>query len=52
MNYAEARTKNYPIGTGITEAAVKTVIGVALQSHCHQRCAQNGKVASCLGFVG
>jgi hypothetical protein len=31
MNYAEARTKNYPIGTGITEAAVKTVIGVRMK---------------------
>jgi hypothetical protein len=30
-NYAEATTKNYPIGTGITEAAGKTVIGTRMK---------------------
>ena len=27
MQYAEAARRHYPIGTGITEAAVKTIIG-------------------------
>jgi hypothetical protein len=31
MYYAEAKTKKYPIGTGITEAAVKTVIGTRMK---------------------
>src|SRR5271154_1908934 len=31
MKYAEAREKNYPIGTGITEAAAKTVVGTRMK---------------------
>ena len=31
MKYAEARKKNYPIGTGITEAAAKTVVGTRMK---------------------
>jgi hypothetical protein len=31
MKYAEARRKNYPIGTGITEAAAKTVVGTRMK---------------------
>jgi hypothetical protein len=31
MNYAEAKERNYPIGTGITEAAGKTLIGVRMK---------------------
>ncbi len=31
MNYAEARRRNYPIGTGITEAAAKTIAGVRMK---------------------
>jgi hypothetical protein len=31
MNYAEAQEKHYPIGTGITEAAVKTAIGTRMK---------------------
>jgi hypothetical protein len=31
MEYSQAITKKYPIGTGITEAAVKTVIGTRMK---------------------
>jgi len=31
MQYAEARKKNYPIGTGIVEAAAKTVVGTRMK---------------------
>lgn len=31
MDYAEAKEKHYPIGTGITEAAAKTVIGTRMK---------------------
>ena len=31
MNYAEARRRYYPIGTGITEAAAKTIAGVRMK---------------------
>ena len=31
MNYADAKTKHYPIGTGVTEAAAKTVIGTRMK---------------------
>lgn len=31
MNYAEARKHNYPIGTGITEAAAKTIAGTRMK---------------------
>jgi hypothetical protein len=31
MQYAEARSHNYPIGTGITEAAAKTVVGTRMK---------------------
>jgi hypothetical protein len=31
MRYAEAQAKHYPIGTGITEAAAKTVIGTRMK---------------------
>ena len=31
MSYAEARAKNFPIGTGITEAAAKTLVGVRMK---------------------
>ena len=31
MNYPEALKRNYPIGTGITEAAAKTVVGVRMK---------------------
>jgi len=31
MQYAEAIRRNYPIGTGITEAAAKTVVGVRMK---------------------
>jgi len=31
MNYADARIRNYPIGTGITEAAAKTVVGTRMK---------------------
>jgi hypothetical protein len=31
MKYAEARKKKYPIGTGITEAAAKTVVGTRMK---------------------
>lgn len=31
MNYAEARRRNYPIGTGITEAAAKTIVGTRMK---------------------
>lgn len=31
MNYAEALRRNYPIGTGITEAACKTIAGVRMK---------------------
>lgn len=30
-DYAEARRRNYPVGTGITEAAAKTLIGVRMK---------------------
>lgn len=31
MNYPEALARNYPIGTGITEAAAKTVVGTRMK---------------------
>lgn len=31
MNYPEARDRNYPIGTGITEAAAKTVVSTRMK---------------------
>ncbi|MBX3218364.1 MAG: hypothetical protein KF850_40535 [Labilithrix sp.] len=31
MNYPQALKRNYPIGTGITEAAAKTVVGVRMK---------------------
>ena len=31
MSYAEARRRNYPIGTGITEAAAKTIAGTRMK---------------------
>src|SRR5207245_1812460 len=31
MEYAEAVERNYPIGTGITEAAAKTVVGTRMK---------------------
>jgi hypothetical protein len=31
MNYADARSRNYPIGTGITEAAAKTIVGTRMK---------------------
>lgn len=31
MKYAEARKRKYPIGTGITEAAAKTVVGTRMK---------------------
>lgn len=31
MNYAEARRRSYPIGTGITEAAAKTIVGTRMK---------------------
>jgi len=31
MNYVEARRRHYPIGTGITEAAAKTIVGVRMK---------------------
>lgn len=31
MNYPEALSRNYPIGTGITEAAAKTVVGTRMK---------------------
>jgi hypothetical protein len=31
MKYTEARTRHYPIGTGVTEAAAKTVVGVRMK---------------------
>jgi hypothetical protein len=31
MHYAEAQRRNYPIGTGITEAAAKTVVGTRMK---------------------
>ncbi len=31
MKYAEAQRRNYPIGTGITEAAAKTVVGTRMK---------------------
>lgn len=31
MNYAEALRRNYPIGTGITEAAAKTIVGTRMK---------------------
>jgi hypothetical protein len=31
MDYAEAKRRNYPIGTGITEAAAKTVVGTRMK---------------------
>lgn len=31
MNYADALRRNYPIGTGITEAAAKTIVGTRMK---------------------
>ena len=31
MDYADALERNYPIGTGITEAAAKTVVGTRMK---------------------
>ena len=31
MGYPEARARNYPIGTGVTEAAAKTVVGTRMK---------------------
>jgi len=31
MEYVEAQKRNYPIGTGITEAAAKTIVGVRMK---------------------
>lgn len=31
MNYADAIERNYPIGTGITEAAAKTIVGTRMK---------------------
>jgi hypothetical protein len=31
MHYAEANAKHYPIGTGVTEAAAKTVVGTRMK---------------------
>jgi hypothetical protein len=31
MNYADALERNYPIGTGITEAAAKTIVGTRMK---------------------
>lgn len=31
MDYADARRRNYPIGTGITEAAAKTIVGTRMK---------------------
>lgn len=31
MNYPEALARNYPIGTGVTEAAAKTVVGARMK---------------------
>jgi hypothetical protein len=31
MNYPEALARNYPIGTGVTEAAAKTVVGTRMK---------------------
>lgn len=31
MNYADALSRNYPIGTGITEAAAKTIVGTRMK---------------------
>ena len=31
MNYPEALARNYPIGTGVTEAAAKTVVGMRMK---------------------
>jgi hypothetical protein len=31
MKYTEARRRNYPIGTGITEAAAKTIVGTRMK---------------------
>ena len=31
MNYADAINRNYPIGTGITEAAAKTIVGTRMK---------------------
>ena len=31
MNYAEAKERGYPIGTGITEAAAKTMVGTRMK---------------------
>lgn len=31
MQYAEAKRRNYPIGTGITEAAAKTIVGTRMK---------------------
>ena len=31
MNYPEALARHYPIGTGVTEAAAKTVVGTRMK---------------------
>jgi hypothetical protein len=31
MKYAEATRRHYPIGTGITEAAAKTIVGTRMK---------------------
>jgi len=31
MSYPEALKRNYPIGTGVTEAAAKTVVGTRMK---------------------
>lgn len=31
MEYVEAQKRNYPIGTGVTEAAAKTIVGVRMK---------------------
>jgi hypothetical protein len=31
MNYPDAIGRNYPIGTGITEAAAKTIVGTRMK---------------------
>ena len=41
MSYAEARRRNYPIGTGITEAAAKTIVGTRMK-RCGSRFSQHG----------
>jgi hypothetical protein len=31
MNYAEAKRRNYPVGTGVTEAAAKTLVNTRMK---------------------